>query len=89
MSNAKIASPFVAKSVSSAITGKTSPTSIAHVGVGKVSFEPEKINENAKALIDAVLKAKPTTAKGKYVKKINVASTMGPGVLVDAASIGA
>jgi large subunit ribosomal protein L1 len=64
-------------------------TGVIHVGVGKVSFPPEKINENAKALIDAVIKAKPTTAKGKYVKKINVASTMGPGVLVDPASVGA
>jgi large subunit ribosomal protein L1 len=53
------------------------------------SFSSDKLIENTKSLIDAVVKAKPTTAKGKYVKKINVASTMGPGVLVDAGSVGA
>ena len=64
-------------------------TGVIHVGVGKVSFPNEMLMENSKALIDAVVKAKPATAKGRYVKKINVASTMGPGVLVDAASVGA
>jgi large subunit ribosomal protein L1 len=64
-------------------------TGVIHVPVGKVSFPPEKITENAKMLIDAVIKAKPATAKGKYVKKVNVATTMGPGILVDPASIGA
>jgi large subunit ribosomal protein L1 len=64
-------------------------TGVIHVGVGKVSFPDNKLLENSKALIDAVIKAKPVTAKGRYVKKINVASTMGPGVLVDAASVGA
>jgi large subunit ribosomal protein L1 len=64
-------------------------TGVIHVGVGKVSFSADKLIENSKALIDAVIKAKPTTAKGRYVKKINVASTMWPGVLVDAASVGA
>ena len=60
-----------------------------HVPVGKVSFSSEKITANAKALIDAVIKAKPATAKGKYVKKVNVATTMGPGILVDPMSVGA
>lgn len=64
-------------------------TGVIHVPVGKVSFAAEKITENAKSLIDAVMKAKPATAKGKYVKKVNVASTMGPGILVDPTSIGA
>jgi large subunit ribosomal protein L1 len=63
-------------------------TGVIHVPVGKVSFSLEKIAENAKSLIDAVIKAKPTTAKGRYVKKINVATTMGPGILVDPASLG-
>jgi large subunit ribosomal protein L1 len=58
-------------------------TGVIHVGVGKVSFEPNKLRENAKALLDAVVKAKPATAKGKYVKKVNLASTMSPGVLLD------
>jgi large subunit ribosomal protein L1 len=64
-------------------------TGVIHVAVGKVSFPPEKINENARALIEAVIKAKPATAKGRYVKKVNVATTMGPGILVDPASVGA
>src|SRR5215510_8177892 len=64
-------------------------TGVIHVPVGKVSFTTDKITANAKALIDAVIKAKPTTAKGKYVKKVNVATTMGPGILVDLASVGA
>ena len=58
-------------------------TGVIHVGIGKVSFEPDKIQENARVLLDAVVKAKPSTAKGKYVKKVNLAPTMGPGVLLD------
>jgi ribosomal protein L1, bacterial/chloroplast len=58
-------------------------TGVIHVPVGKVSFEPDKIRDNARMLIDAVVKAKPTTAKGKYVKKVNLAATMSPGVLLD------
>lgn len=64
-------------------------TGVIHVPVGKVSFSPEKITENAKSLIDAVIRAKPATAKGKYVKKVNVATTMGPGILIDPNSVGA
>ena len=64
-------------------------TGVIHVPVGKVSFSADKITANAKALIDAVIKAKPATAKGKYVKKVNVATTMGPGILVDPTSVGA
>jgi large subunit ribosomal protein L1 len=61
-------------------------TGVIHVGVGKVSFEDSKLRENAKALLDAVVKAKPATAKGRYVKKVNLASTMSPGVLLDEAA---
>jgi len=61
-------------------------TGVIHVGVGKVSFDTDKLRENAKALLDAVVKAKPATAKGKYVKKVNLASTMSPGVLLDEAA---
>jgi large subunit ribosomal protein L1 len=64
-------------------------TGVIHVPVGKVSFTADKITANAKALIDAVIRAKPATAKGKYVKKVNVATTMGPGILIDPASVGA
>jgi large subunit ribosomal protein L1 len=61
-------------------------TGVIHVGVGKVSFDATKLRENAKALLDAVVKAKPATAKGKYVKKVNLAATMSPGVLLDEAA---
>ena len=60
-------------------------TGVIHVGVGKVSFDTDKLRDNAKALLDAVVKAKPATAKGKYVKKVNLAATMSPGVLLDEA----
>ena len=58
-------------------------TGVIHVGVGKVSFDADKLRENIQTLTDAVVKAKPATAKGKYVKKVNLASTMSPGVLLD------
>ena len=58
-------------------------TGVIHVPVGKVSFDADKIQDNARMLLDAVVKAKPSTAKGKYVKKVNLAATMGPGVLLD------
>ena len=58
-------------------------TGVIHVPVGKVSFDSDKIRENTQVLIDAVVRAKPATAKGKYVRKVNLASTMSPGVLLD------
>src|ERR1700744_699429 len=60
---------------------------IIHAGIGKVSFEADKLLENAKALADAIIKAKPTGAKGTYVQKASVSSTMGPGVRVDITSL--
>ena len=57
-------------------------TGIIHAGVGKISFGIDKLIENAKALLEAVNKAKPPAAKGKYVKAIHMASTMGPSVTV-------
>ena len=62
-------------------------TGVIHSPVGKVSFDNEKLAENLRVLIGAVLKAKPTTAKGRYVKKINLAATMSPGVLLDDLSL--
>ena len=58
-------------------------TGVIHSPVGKVSFDDAKLLENTRTLITAVIKAKPTTAKGRYLKKINVAATMSPGVLLD------
>ncbi len=61
-------------------------TGVIHTAVGKVSFDENKIAENARALLEAVAKAKPSTAKGKYMKKVNLASTMSPGLLLDEAA---
>ena len=58
-------------------------TGVIHSPVGKVSFDDAKLAENTRVLITAVMKAKPTTAKGRYLKKINLAATMSPGVLLD------
>jgi large subunit ribosomal protein L1 len=58
-------------------------TGVIHVGIGKVSFDDQKLRENAQSLLDAVVRAKPSTAKGKYVRKVNLAATMSPGVLLD------
>lgn len=81
----------VAKAVNEIKAGKVEyrvdKTAIIHAPVGKVSFGPQKLFDNAKALIDSVLKAKPPAAKGKYVKSIALSSTMGPGVRVDLASV--
>jgi large subunit ribosomal protein L1 len=60
-------------------------TGVIHTPVGKVSFDENKLVENTRALIDAVVKAKPSTAKGKYMKKVNLAATMSPGLLLDEA----
>jgi large subunit ribosomal protein L1 len=62
---------------------------IIHAGIGKVSFDSDKLLENARALADAIQKAKPTGAKGTYVQKVSVSSTMGPGVRVDVTTLGA
>jgi large subunit ribosomal protein L1 len=61
---------------------------IVHAGIGKASFTEGALAENIKAFVDAVVKAKPTGAKGTYVKKISLSSTMGPGVKIDSASLG-
>lgn len=62
---------------------------IIHSGIGKVSFSSEDLRRNFDALVDAVVKAKPTGAKGKYVRKVALSSSMGPGVKVDVAEVAA
>lgn len=62
---------------------KVEKAGVVHAGVGKASFGEDKLVENVKAFMDAVLKAKPAGAKGAYVKKIALSSTMGPGVTID------
>ncbi len=83
----------VAKAVSEIKAGKVEyrvdRTAIVHAPIGKVSFGRDKLVENGQALIDSVVKAKPTAAKGKYVKSIALSSTMGPGVRVDPVSVDA
>lgn len=62
---------------------------IVHAPIGKVSFDPLKLRENMVALVDALIKAKPSAAKGNYLKKITVSSTMGPGVKLDLTEVSA
>ena len=64
---------------------KAEKAGVVHAGVGKASFDEAKLAENVKAFIDAVQKAKPSGAKGAYMKKIAISSTMGPGVTIDVA----
>jgi large subunit ribosomal protein L1 len=80
----------VAKAVREIKAGKVEfrvdKTGVIHAPVGKVSFDVERLAENARALIDAVMRAKPSTAKGKYVRSAALSSTMGPGIKLDAAT---
>ena len=81
--------PDVAKAVQEVKAGKVEyrldKTNIIHCPIGKVSFGPDKLTENLNALMGAVMKAKPAAAKGQYVKSCVAASTMGPGVKLNAA----
>lgn len=81
----------VAKAVQETKAGKVEyrvdKTAIIHTPVGKISFDAPKLIENARLLIDSVIKAKPATAKGKYVKSLILTSTMGPGIKIDLASV--
>jgi len=81
----------VAKAVQEIKAGKVEfrveKTGIIHAPLGKLSFSAEQLHENAEAFIGAVLKAKPSAAKGKYVKTVSISSTMGPGIRVDEAGM--
>jgi large subunit ribosomal protein L1 len=81
----------VAKAVEEVKAGKvefrTDKTALVHVPVGKISFTPDKLIDNATVLITSVVKAKPTVAKGKYIKGCYLSSSMGPGISLDTSSI--
>jgi large subunit ribosomal protein L1 len=64
---------------------RTDKTALVHVPVGKLSFTPDKLVENAMTVINSVVRAKPSAAKGKYIKGITLSSTMGPGISLDSA----
>jgi large subunit ribosomal protein L1 len=85
--------PNVTEAVRAAKAGqvqfRVEKAGIVHAGVGKASFDAAKLAENIKAFVDAINKAKPSGAKGTYIKKVSVASTMGPGVKLDVASLSA
>jgi large subunit ribosomal protein L1 len=72
-----------------AVEFRVEKAGIVHGGVGKVSFDANAIAENIRAFADAVIKAKPTGAKGNYVKKVSLTSTMGPGLKIDVATLSA
>ena len=82
----------VAKAISDIRKGrvefKIEKAGIVHVRIGKVSFEANKLRENGAMLLDSVMKAKPASSKGRYLKSVTVASTMGPGIPLDAVALG-
>jgi large subunit ribosomal protein L1 len=66
---------------------RTDKTALVHVPVGKISFTPDKLVDNATTVITSVVKAKPTVAKGKYIKGCYISSTMGPGISIDTSAV--
>jgi large subunit ribosomal protein L1 len=84
--------PNVADAIKAAkggeVTFRAEKAGIVHVGVGKASFGEDAIAENIRAVFDAISKAKPSGAKGTYIKRVSVSSTMGPGMQLDIASFG-
>ena len=83
----------VAKAVKEIKAGKVvyrvDKAGVVHAPIGKASFEPSRLVENARALVSSVVRAKPSAAKGKYVRTVTVSSTMGPGIKIDASSVDA
>ena len=72
-----------------AVEFRVEKAGIIHAGIGKASFDAKALEENIKAFADAVVKAKPAGAKGNYVKRVAISSTMGPGVKIDPATVSA
>lgn len=93
MPNPKVGTvtPDVATAVKNAKSGqarfRTDKNGIIHASIGKVAFEPQAIKENAEALIADLKKLKPSTAKGVYLKKVALSTTMGPGIVIDQGSL--
>lgn len=77
----------VTASKGGAVEFRVEKAGIIHAGIGKVSFDNQKLEENIKAFADAVIKAKPSAAKGEYVKRVSISSSMGVGVKVDPATV--
>lgn len=94
MPNPKVGTvtPNVAEAVEKAkggqVTYRTDKNGIIHCTIGRVDFSSQQLKENLEALVAALKKAKPSAAKGVYLKKISLSTTMGPGLLVDQASLG-
>ena len=80
----------IIKAVKNAKSGqvqyRTDKSGIVHCSIGKVEFTEEKLVENLRALISEIIKAKPSSTKGKYLKKISLSSSMGPSIVIDQAS---
>src|SRR6266513_3912261 len=81
----------VVKAINEITAGKVEfrvdKTALVHVPVGKISFTPDKLVDNAHALVESIVKAKPSAAKGKYLKSVTLSSTMGPGIRIDTTHI--
>jgi large subunit ribosomal protein L1 len=93
MPNPKVGTvtPNVAEAVQNAKAGqvryRTDKAGIIHCTIGKIDFEPQKLKENLESLLTALVKAKPSSAKGVYLRKVTVSSTMGPGLTVDQSTL--
>jgi large subunit ribosomal protein L1 len=93
MPNPKVGTvtPDVAQAVNNAMAGqvryRTDKGGIIHCPLGKIDFEPQKLRENLEALLANLMKAKPSAAKGIYMKRVTVSSTMGPGLAIDHGSL--
>lgn len=83
--------PDVSEAVKTAKAGevqfRVEKAGVIHAGIGKSSFDADKIAQNAQAFLEAIQKARPSGAKGTYIKKVTMSSTMGPGIFIDAAQI--